>query len=63
LEKIKSEQDLTTIAKASKETGISAGTIRKALKDGGVKPDLVKAGCSYYSKTTVDSIVKKLKKA
>jgi hypothetical protein len=63
LEKMKSEQDLTTIAKVSKETGISAGMIRKAFKEGGVKPDLVKAGCSYYSKTTVDSIVKKLKKA
>ncbi|HEX9429406.1 MAG TPA: hypothetical protein VF944_03440 [Candidatus Bathyarchaeia archaeon] len=63
LDKMKSEQDLTTIAKASKETGISAGMMRKALKEGGVKPDLVKAGCSYYSKTTVDSIVKKLKKA
>jgi hypothetical protein len=63
LDKMKGEQDLTTIAKASKETGISAGVIRKAFKEGGVKPDLVKAGCSYYSKTTVDSIVKKLKKA
>ena len=63
MEKMKGELDLTTIAKASKETGISAGMIRKAFKDGGVKPDLVKAGCSYYSKTTVDSIVKKLKKA
>ena len=52
-----------TIAKASKETGISAGMIRKAFKEGGLKPDLFKAGCSYYSKTTVDSIVKKLKKA
>jgi predicted site-specific integrase-resolvase len=63
LDKIKSGQNLMTIAKASKETGISAGVIRKAFKEGGVKPDLVEAGCSYYSKTTVDSIVKKLKKA
>jgi hypothetical protein len=63
LDKMKSEEDLTTIAKASKETGVSAGLIRKAFKEGGVKPDLVKAGCSYYSRTTVDGIVKKLKKA
>ncbi len=63
MEKMKSEQDLMTIAKASKETGISAGMIRKAFKEGGLKPDLFKAGCSYYSETTVDSIVKKLKKA
>lgn len=63
MEKMKPEQDLMTIAKASKEIGISAGMIRKALKDGRVKPDLVKAGCSYYSKSTVDSILKKLKKA
>ncbi|HEY4822746.1 MAG TPA: hypothetical protein VIH83_03560 [Candidatus Bathyarchaeia archaeon] len=57
----KSQEDLTTVAKVSKETGISAGTIRKALKDANVKPDLVKAGCSYYSKGRVDSIVRKLK--
>jgi hypothetical protein len=60
---MKAERDLTTIAKASKETGISAGILRKAFKDGRVEPELVKAGCSYYSKTTMDSIVKKLKKA
>lgn len=63
MEKVKMEQALLTIAKVSKETGISAGMIRKAFKEGGVKPELVKAGCSYYSKSTVDSIVKKLKKA
>jgi hypothetical protein len=63
LEKMKTEQDLMTIAKASKETGISPGMIRKAFKEGGVKPDLVKAGCSYYSKATMDGVVKKLKKA
>lgn len=57
------EEDLTTVAKVSKEIGISAGMIRKALKDANVKPDLVKAGCSYYSRTRVESIVKKLKKA
>jgi hypothetical protein len=61
--KMKSGQELVTITKASKEMDISAGVIRKAFKEGGVKPDLVDAGCSYYSKTTVDSIVKKLKKA
>ena len=59
----KSGEDLTTVAKVSKETGISAGMIRKALKDAKVKPDLVKAGCSYYSRGRVDSIVRKLKKA
>ena len=63
MEKMKLDQDLMTIAKVSKETGLSAGIIRKAFKDGRVKPDLVKAGCSYYSKTIVDSVVKKLKKA
>lgn len=63
MEKMKSDTDLTTLAKASKDNGISAGVLRKAFKEGGVKPDLVKAGCSYYSRTTVDSIVKKLKKA
>ncbi len=58
----KGEEDLTTVAKVSKETGVSAGVIRKALKDASVKPDMVKAGCSYYSRARVDSIVRKLKK-
>lgn len=57
------EEDLTTVAKVSKEIGISAGMIRRALKDAKIKPELVKAGCSYYSRTRVESIVKKLKKA
>lgn len=55
-------EDMTTVAKVSKETGVSAGMIRNALKEANIKPDLVKAGCSYYSRTKVDSIVKKLKK-
>ena len=59
----KSGEDLTTVAKVSRETGVSAGMIRKALKDANVKPDLIKAGCSYYSRGRVDSIVRKLKKA
>jgi hypothetical protein len=62
LEKMKIEQDLTTLAKASRVSGISVGVMRKAFKDGGIKPDLVKAGCSYYSRATIDGIVKKLKK-
>lgn len=63
MEKMRDVENLTTIAKASKESRISPGMIRKAFKEGGIKPDLVKAGCSYYSRTTVDSIVKKLAKA
>ncbi len=55
--------DLTTIAKVSKETGVSAGALRKALKDARVQPDEVKAGCSYYSPARINDIVKKLKKA
>ncbi len=62
MEKMQKGEDLTTIAKASKETGVSAGIIRKALKDANVKPDLVKAGCSYYSRERVDGILRKLKK-
>ncbi len=55
--------DLTTIAKVSKETGVSAGALRRALKDANVQPDEVKAGCSYYSPARINGIVKKLKKA
>ncbi len=57
------EKNLTTIAKISKESGVSAGAIRKALKEAKVQPDEVKAGCSYYSPMKINDVVKKLKKA
>ncbi len=63
MEKMQKSEDLTTVAKVSKETGVSAGMIRKALKEANVKPDLVKAGCSYYSRGRMDGVVRKLKKA
>ncbi len=63
MEKMQKSEDLTTVAKVSKEAGVSAVIIRRALKDANVKPDLVKAGCSYYSKGRMDGIVRKLKKA
>ena len=55
--------DLTTIAKVSKETGVNAGALRKALKEARVQPEEVRAGCSYYSPARINDIVKKLKKA
>ena len=56
-------ENLTTVAKVSKETGVPAGAIRKALKEAKVEPDEVKAGCSYYDKGRIIHIIKKLKKA
>ncbi len=56
-------ENLLTVAKAAKEYNVSAGELRKALKDANVKPDLVKAGCAYYAKPGINSIVQKLKKA
>ncbi len=63
VEKNRGSMNLTTVAKVSKETGVSAGAIRKALKEARVQPDEVKAGCSYYSPTKINDVVKKLKKA
>lgn len=55
--------NLLTVAKAAKEYNLSPSVLRKALKDADMKPDEVKAGCAYYSKPSIDGIVKKLKKA
>ncbi len=57
------EKNLTTVAKVSKETGVSAGVIRRALKEAKLQPDEIKAGCSYYSPTKIHDVVKKLQKA
>ncbi len=63
LEKMRgSEANLTTVAKISKESGFSAGVIRKAVKEARLEPALVKAGCSYYDKAKLDTVVKKIKK-
>ena len=63
MEKSRGAMNLTTVAKVSKETGVPAGAIRKALKEAKIQPDEVKAGCSYYSTTKIGDVVKKLKKA
>ncbi len=62
VEKNRGSMNLTTVAKVSKESGISAGAIRNALKEAKVKPDEVKAGCSYYDTAKIGEVVKKLKK-
>lgn len=33
----------------AKDLGVTAGAVKKALTALGLEPDLVKAGCAYYS--------------
>lgn len=63
MEKSGGKSSLTTVAKVAKETGVSAGALRKALKEAKVQPSEVKAGCSYYDSARIGDVVKKLKKA
>ncbi len=63
LEKSQGKLTLTTVAKVAKESGVSAGSLRKALKEARVQPVEVKAGCSYYDTAKIGDVVRKLKKA
>ncbi len=63
MEKSQGKLNLTTVAKVAKESGVSAGAIRKALKEARVQPTEVKAGCSYYDVGKIGDVVRKLKKA
>lgn len=58
----KSEKDtLYTAGKIAKEAGVKPGDVKKAITSLGIKPDVVKGGCSYYLGGTVKKIKKGLK--
>ena len=52
------EAKMLTAAKIAQELDISASQVRKAIKEAGIKPDLVKSGCSYYSQETFGKLRK-----
>lgn len=47
---------MLTASKMAEKLGVSAGQLRKAIKEAGIKPDLVKSGCSYYSQETANKV-------
>ncbi len=63
MERSQGKLNLTTVAKVARESGVSAGALRKALKEASVQPIEVKAGCSYYDTVKTGDVVRKLKKA
>jgi len=58
LEEVSMEPEvmLLTAAKVAEKLGVSAGQVRKLIKEAGIKPDLVKSGCSYYGAETLNKM-------
>jgi hypothetical protein len=52
---------LYTAGKVAKELGVKPGDVKKAITSLGIKPDVVKGACSYYTEATVKKIKKGLK--
>ena len=54
------KEDLLTAAKLADAWGVPKAALSKKLKQLMVEPDLVKAGCSYYSRVRLEKIRQKL---
>ncbi len=54
------KEDLLTAAKLAETWGVPKSALGKKLKELAVQPDLVKAGCSYYSRVRLEKIRPKL---
>ena len=50
------KSNLLTAGKIAVQLGVSGGAVSKAIKTLGIKPDLVKAGCSYYGADTIKKV-------
>jgi len=53
-------EDLLTAGKLAVAWGVPKAALGKKLKELKVEPDLVKAGCSYYSRVRLEKIRPKL---
>jgi hypothetical protein len=53
-------QELLTVSKLADRWGIPKTKLGRRLKEEGVKPDLVKAGCSYYNQPRLEKLRPKL---
>ena len=56
------EKKLYSTGAMSKELGISAGVLKKAIAAAGVKPDEMKGKCAMYSAATMKKIKGQIKK-
>lgn len=52
----KEKSDLLTAGKIAMHLGVSGPAVSKTIKALGIKPDLVKAGCSYYGPDTIKKV-------
>ena len=52
----KEKADLLTAGKIAMQLGVSGAVVSKTIKALGIKADLVKAGCSYYSADTIKKV-------
>jgi len=55
------KSDLLTAGKIATQLGVSGAVVSKTIKALGIKPDLVKAGCSYYGADTIAKVKASLK--
>ncbi len=55
------DKNLLTAGKIAAALGVSPGQVKKAIEAGGIKPAVVKAGCSYYDDAAVAKIKANLK--
>lgn len=53
--------ELLTAGKIAAQLGVSGAVVSKAIKALDIKPELVKAGCSYYGADTITKVKASLK--
>jgi len=53
--------ELLTAGKIAAQLGVSGAVVSKIIKALDIKPELVKAGCSYYGADTITKVKASLK--
>jgi hypothetical protein len=57
----KSTEEMLTAAKWAAQFNIPQSKFKKAIQDLKIEADLVKAGCNYYSRKTIEKVLKATK--
>ncbi|MGB5932974.1 MAG: hypothetical protein WBH57_07900 [Anaerolineae bacterium] len=55
------EGKMLSAGKIAKELDASPKEVKRIIKEGGLEPDLVKRGCSYYGEAKIETIKQELK--
>jgi len=55
------DKNLLTAGKVAAALGVPPGQVKKAIEKAGLKPSVVKGGCSYYDDAAVAKIKANLK--